>query len=636
MKFIFINNNNTNTPTLNIRFVSRVVMLAFFSLIFFSVPPSIGQTSTQPNILWIVTDDHRADAVEVFNEATIGQKESKLGYVDSPCINKFAKEGTLFVNAYCNSPACAPSRASMMTGQYPHHNGITGFELGHNQNSQFKKMLPTALKEQGYGTSIYGKLGYRLLSWNSKEEKPTFRSPKYYDHELNGKKDLRLLGFTDFVSKKKIKVEGKTVNTENFIFEDGKQIQVIPNSKEEKDKQDLNAIEEQLSILRSYTRSLNTLIIGGESPRPAFETYDGYILKEYQNYLNNPNKTFKTYSDRTVQGPNTKEPQFLSLNFQLPHTPILPPKSFRDKFKNKTYRIPDFDKAIEHKNLPPQLLKLYKAAKIDGLTAAEKQQAARDYYAFCAYADALIGKAIDDFKAYNEKHQQEYVIILTIGDHGWHLGEQGIEAKFAPYKTSNQGAIILAGSNTDLYPKNKVCKTYVEYVDIYTTALAAAKVDLSKKEYQYLDGYDMAKLANGKGMQRAYVIGEMNHVYGPRAYIRGTDFAFSMRIKEKNDKPNKRVPPGTGLEWAREEPIERVEAALFDLRVDPEERNNVALHKEYKHLSEWFRKKLTDIVLGDGRVEIDWRQLNVYSVSDFAIGADDKKLAIPSEIIPKK
>ena len=64
------------------------------------------------------------------------------------------------------------------------------------------------------------------------------------------------------------------------------------------------------------------------------------------------------------------------------------------------------------------------------------------------------------------------------------------------------------------------------------------------------------------------------------------------------------------------------------------ERNNVAEDAEYKALAEWFRQKLGRIVLGDGRVECDWKQKNVYTISDFAKGADNKKLDIPAELVP--
>ena len=79
------------------------------------------------------------------------------------------------------------------------------------------------------------------------------------------------------------------------------------------------------------------------------------------------------------------------------------------------------DKAAEQDALPPQLLKLYQQMQIDGLTPEDKQQAVRDYYAFCAYGDALIGEAVERFKAYSARAGREHLIIYTVGDHGWHL-----------------------------------------------------------------------------------------------------------------------------------------------------------------------------------------------------------------------
>ncbi|SHM52968.1 sulfatase-like hydrolase/transferase [Flavobacterium saccharophilum] len=74
----------------------------------FSTAIFMHVTAQQTNILWIVTDDQRPDALECYNLATRGEKESAFGYVSSPNINKLADEGVMFVNAYTNSPICGP------------------------------------------------------------------------------------------------------------------------------------------------------------------------------------------------------------------------------------------------------------------------------------------------------------------------------------------------------------------------------------------------------------------------------------------------------------------------------------------------------------------------------------------------
>ncbi|MEM6963573.1 MAG: sulfatase-like hydrolase/transferase [Bacteroidota bacterium] len=610
--------------------LKNLLLLAFLSYLIASTL-SVRKAPTQqlPNILWIITDDHRADALECFNRATINQSNSKLGYVQSPNANQLASEGTLFVNAYCNSPACAPSRASMLTGQYPHRHGVYGFEMAHNQSSTCKPIVSEILREQGYQTSLFGKAGFRKLTWNG--QRPTWDRPDFEDLYVRNKDDLQLTGFTDYVKRNNWR-EKKIY--EEFYDEEGLVAKILTTDMDEANRKLQQKMEKKYDILRAYTRSQDQLIIGGVSSRPVDKTVDGYLVQEFTKYFDHENQPYQTFSGRTVNGAKGNQPQFVQLNFHLPHTPVLPPQKFRDQFKNKVYAVPEFDKTKEHQNLPPQLKKAYQSFKIDGLTPEEKQQAIQDYYAFCAYGDYLIGKAVQRFKTYCAKNDQPYLIIFTVGDHGWHLGEQGMEAKFVPYNTSNQGAVIVVSSD-DRFPKGKVVKDFTEYVDFSPTILSAAQVDISAKKYEYLDGMNLQDIVNEDTISRAYVLGEMNQVFGPRAYLRGKDFAFSMRVRKHNQRPGKKFPPNVDVKWAVTAPLEAVEVALYDLRNDPHETRNVALDKSYLELTEWFRKKLGNIVLGDGRVEVDWKQKDVFAISNFAKGADDKKLEIPLSIIPE-
>jgi arylsulfatase A-like enzyme len=81
-------------------------LFTFQSLIF-------GATK-KPNVLLISIDDLN-DWVGCMG----GHPQAK-----TPNIDRVAKMGTLFNNAHCQSPVCNPSRASMMTGRYPHTSGV--------------------------------------------------------------------------------------------------------------------------------------------------------------------------------------------------------------------------------------------------------------------------------------------------------------------------------------------------------------------------------------------------------------------------------------------------------------------------------------------------------------------------------
>ncbi len=86
---------------------------------------------------------------------------------------------------------------------------------------------------------------------------------------------------------------------------------------------------------------------------------------------------------------------------------------------------------------------------VDKMKTEEKQQFIRDYYAFCAMGDSLIGAAVDKFKESCRKRNREYVILIVWGDHSWHLGEQGACNKFAAYEQSNHTAVIAVSSDKE-------------------------------------------------------------------------------------------------------------------------------------------------------------------------------------------
>ncbi|MFC7292851.1 sulfatase-like hydrolase/transferase [Hirschia litorea] len=607
------------------------------------------QENSQPNILWIVTDDHRPDSIRAYNQAMTGQSESPLGYVSSPVTDKLIAEGVLFTQAYNQSPACGPSRASMHTGRYPFRSGKYAWEAMHQEVDISRPTLSQTMREAGYGTALIGKShhGVSKFRQNSpediqqrRENNKTLRSD-IFDFELDFSRDLERNGIGDLVSTGAYGLKDGVLlrkdSTETIFYPTGEVKEYVLTKEDRLLTEEETAIkaevEKEFDILRAYTRINTGLILGGENPRPAGETIDASIVKEFKNHLSHAGKSYKTLWGKEVEGANNDKPLFVNLGFHLPHTPVLPPKKFRDQFKNKKYKIPAFD-TEELSTWPGQLLQTYNESKTDAMKDNEKLQAIRDYYAFTAYGDALIGEAVEAFKEYSEKQEREWLIVYTVGDHGWHLGEQGIMAKFGPWKQSLNGAVIVVSSDKKSWPAGKIIDEFVEYVDFAPTFFSAAGEDVEKPEYEYLDGLDLAEVLNDSNTERDYILGEMNLVHGHRAFMRTKHFAFSMRTRNRRT-----IAASPSLNdnvlWALETDPMNVDLALYDLRADPLERKNVAYTQEYLPLSLWFREKLGKIVLGDGRAEVDWSKANSYNISRFAGGADDKKIDIPAEIIPE-
>src|SRR5688572_30847775 len=93
--------------------VSGAVLLMIFALV--CVAQSDRPQQRPPNIVFILVDDLRWDDFGAAGHP----------FVKTPHIDSIGSEGALFRNAFITAPLCSPSRASFLTGQYPHTHGIT-------------------------------------------------------------------------------------------------------------------------------------------------------------------------------------------------------------------------------------------------------------------------------------------------------------------------------------------------------------------------------------------------------------------------------------------------------------------------------------------------------------------------------
>lgn len=101
--------------------------------------------NTRPNVLLVVTDQQRHDTLGCYRNP----------YVDTPNLDRFAAEGILFENAYCQSPVCTPSRASFLTGRYPR---TTRCRSNGQSIPPDERLVSRALADHGYYCSLVGKL----------------------------------------------------------------------------------------------------------------------------------------------------------------------------------------------------------------------------------------------------------------------------------------------------------------------------------------------------------------------------------------------------------------------------------------------------------------------------------------------
>lgn len=126
------------------------------------------QTQERPNIIFMLADDMRYDELSFLGKAVL----------ETPNLDRLAKEGTFFKNAYVTTSICVVSRVSIMTGMYARRHGIYGFEEA-MQDTLWQQSYPMLLRQNGYKTGYIGKFGIADFMW-SREVLPLYDFDAWY------------------------------------------------------------------------------------------------------------------------------------------------------------------------------------------------------------------------------------------------------------------------------------------------------------------------------------------------------------------------------------------------------------------------------------------------------------------------
>jgi arylsulfatase A-like enzyme len=152
------------------------VILGFVTLLtVFSV--QANEKRSQPNILFVFSDDHATHSISAYG-STIN---------NTPNIDRLAREGMIFQNAFATNAICGPSRAVILTGKHSHANGFVANEWGGDFDGD-QQTFPKLLQQAGYTTALIGKWHlyseptgfdhWEILPGQGRYYNPRFKSPR--------------------------------------------------------------------------------------------------------------------------------------------------------------------------------------------------------------------------------------------------------------------------------------------------------------------------------------------------------------------------------------------------------------------------------------------------------------------------
>ena len=495
----------------------RAILFIAPFLFLFSCSTRTGtEEKRPPNILFIAADDLKPML------GCYGDEK-----IHSPRIDELAAGGTVFMNNHCQVALCGPSRASLLTGKYPDHTRIWGFDMIRDANPDIIT-LPQYFKERGYTTVNISKIfDYRTVDRYMDSISWSWRyfpmgdgdMEKWYPEETGGVTCY-------FYHSEKVKKEWEIRS-------------------EEARQKGLAPIPYTHSFIKPATECLDL-------PDHAYK--DGVFA-------------LKAMSDLQRLAEEGK-PFFLAVGFERPHLPWTAPKKYWDMYDPDSIKTAPFKELAQHDRAyfytTSNELRTYTDEAGNDLygplkdrvllSEAAQRKLIHGYMAAVTYIDTQIGMILDKLE---ESGEAERTIVVLWGDHGWHLGDHGIWGKSTNFEQATRSPLIIR------VPGMKACvvNSPTEFIDIFPTLCELAGLEVPSD----LDGQSLLKVMNGnEDPENRYAFSQFTRGEKMGYAIRGDRYRYVEWVE-------------TGRHVDPDAAYDRVtDRQLFDYRYDPLETINIA------------------------------------------------------------
>ena len=471
--------------------------------------------SDRPNILLITSDQQHYDTLGFSNP-----------HIQTPALDRLAREGTHFSKAYTSNPTCTPSRASIITGQYPSTHGAWTIGV------KLPEDTPTVgelLSEHGYDTTLIGKAHFQPLK--STEDQPSVESqPALRDLEF----------WRDF----------EKTHCPWYGFE---HVEICRNHTDESHVGGHYALWMEQQGLTNWQDHFAPV---GQDIDPSKRQHLSWDLPEDYHYSTWTADRSIAHIERCHR---EDKPFFQWASFHDPHPSYLVPEPWASMYDPDAMPIGRLD-PDELETMCPLVREALKAdpdfsdwqdpdgfsnhglhSHVHDEATLRKQMAV--YYGMTSLMDKHIGRILDKL---DDLGIAENTLIVFTTDHGHFLGQHGLIAKAFMYDDNVRLPYIVRWP--DRVPAGASSSAMQSLVDLAPSFLAAGGIDVPGR----MQGVDQVPCWRGEqASARDHVIVEhrhQTHRFTARSYIDGR---YKLTLYK-------------GRPWGE----------LFDLENDPQELHN--------------------------------------------------------------
>jgi len=477
-----------------------------------------AKAKSRINLLFIMTDQQRFDAM-----SCAGNKILK-----TPNLDRLAKAGAYFENAYSSCPICVPARAVILTGCGPDTVGITGNDKYDSPEVANIPTFDNILARNGYHTEYYGKwhTPYQFASTYKNKVRQTGKHSKAVGVQP------QVAAYKEWLGRQKIgerdvgegelldKGSGRPYTPDAMDWRFGKpQAQWDRMAREARRKQGGKAKRKKGMNPFSQAGSYGCLHM------PAACTRTAFVGTEVLDAL-----------DRMKDKPFS-----LTCSFGPPHPPMILPKPYYGMYPADKIAAPtSIDDPMENS---PYAARAARDEMKRYRNKDHARQMASNYYGMVREIDDWVGRILDRLDTHG---LTDNTLVIFTSDHGEMLGDHGMHSKMVLYEGSAHIPLLMRLPGA--IKPGTVVKTPVAHTDLLATILDYLSMPARKS-----DGRSLRTLMNGKEDGIDFCVSQWRSGNGPNYMVRTRRWKLLTSYNPKSP----------------------VVSALYDLENDPHEMNNL-------------------------------------------------------------